>query len=129
CCSVFPYTTLFRSGVLNAFYKFAAMAAAPILLNIILIAFLLLSIGRTDSDVGMLLSIGVALAGLAQVVFLVIACWRAEARVPLRKPRFNADIRRLFRLMLPGILGAGVMQINILVGTIIASSLTAGPVP
>lgn|SRR5690606_26041741 len=115
-------------GVLNAFYKFAAMAAAPILLNIILIAFLLLGIGRTDSDVGMLLSIGVALAGLAQVVFLIIACWRAEARVPLRRPRFNADIRRLFRLMLPGILGAGVMQINILVGTIIASYLAAGAI-
>tara|TARA_R100000005_G_scaffold94905_1_gene74419 strand:+ start:19161 stop:20717 length:1557 start_codon:yes stop_codon:yes gene_type:complete len=115
-------------GVLNAFYKFAAMAAAPILLNIILIAFLLFGIGKTESDVGLLLSVGVALAGLAQVVFLVIACKRTGAHVPLRRPLFNADIRRLFRLMLPGILGAGVMQINILVGTIIASYLATGAI-
>ncbi|MAL79062.1 MAG: murein biosynthesis integral membrane protein MurJ [Sneathiella sp.] len=115
-------------GVLNAFYKFAAMAAAPILLNIVLIAFLLFGIGKTESDVGLLLSVGVALAGLAQVVFLVIACKRTGARVPLRRPVFNADIRRLFRLMLPGILGAGVMQINILVGTIIASYLATGAI-
>lgn len=115
-------------GVLNAFYKFAAMAAAPILLNLFLIFSLLFGIGRTESDVGLLLSIGVALAGLAQVIFLAIACWRAGARLPLRRPRFNADIRRLFRLMLPGVLGAGVMQINILVGTIIASYLAAGSI-
>lgn len=115
-------------GILNAFYKFAAMAAAPILLNIILIACLLIGIGRTEADVGMLLAIGVAIAGVAQVIFLAIACKRAEIGIKLRWPAFNSDIKRLFRLMLPGALGAGVMQINILVGTIIASFLATGSI-
>ncbi|WP_288905032.1 murein biosynthesis integral membrane protein MurJ [uncultured Sneathiella sp.] len=129
----FPYliamaVVALLGGILNAFYKFAAMAAAPILLNIILIACLLIGINRSESHVGMLLAVGVAIAGLAQVVFLVIACQRAEIGVKLRRPVFNADIKRLFRLMVPGAIGAGVMQINILVGTIIASFLATGSI-
>ncbi len=129
----FPYLTAMAivallGGILNAFYKFAAMAAAPILLNIILITCLLIGIGQTEADVGMLLAIGVALAGLAQVIFLAIACKRVEIAIKFRRPVFNDDIKRLFRLMLPGAIGAGVMQINILVGTIIASFLATGSI-
>ncbi len=129
----FPYLTAMAivallGGILNVFYKFAAMAAAPILLNIILITCLLLGFGKTENFVGMLLSAGVALAGLAQVIFLVIACRRADIRIPLARPVVNKDVKRLFRLMLPGALGAGVMQINILVGTIIASYLATGSI-
>ncbi len=129
----FPYLTAMAivallGGVLNVFYKFAAMAAAPILLNIILIGCLLYGLGQTESQVGMLLAVGVAIAGLAQVIFLAIACWRADIAIKPGRPVFNADIKRLFRLMLPGALGAGVMQINILVGTIIASFLATGSI-
>ncbi|MCG8356593.1 MAG: murein biosynthesis integral membrane protein MurJ, partial [Kiloniellales bacterium] len=45
----------------------------------------------------------------------------------LPRPRLNADLRRLLRLMIPGVLSAGAQQLNLLVGTIIAS-LQAGAV-
>jgi putative peptidoglycan lipid II flippase len=129
----FPYLTAMAivallGGVLTAFYKFAAMAAAPILLNIILITCLIVAMGRTEAMVGTLLSWGVAIAGVAQVIFLVIACYRSDIRVPLVRPKINNDVKRLLKLMLPGALGAGVMQINILVGTIIASFLATGSI-
>lgn len=129
----FPYLTAMAivallGGVLNAFYKFAAMAAAPILLNIILISCLLLIGNEAGRTVGILLSVGVAAAGVAQVVYLVIACRRADIRIRISRPVLTPDVRRLFRLMLPGALGAGVMQINILVGTIIASFLATGSI-
>ncbi len=129
----FPYLTAMAvvallGGVLNAFYKFAAMSAAPILLNIILISCLLYLLTQPTFDTGLVLSWGVAAAGLAQVIYLVIASKRAELMVPIIRPRYTPQIKRLFKLMLPGLLGAGVLQINILVGTIIASMLATGSI-
>ncbi len=129
----FPYLVAMAvvallGGVLNAFYRFAAMSAAPILLNIILISCLFFQMDNPAYEAGLVLSWGVAVAGLAQVIYLVIACKRDMALPPLRIPRLTPEIRRLFKLMLPGLLGAGVLQINILVGTIIASLLATGSI-
>lgn len=129
----FPYLTAMAvvallGGILNAFYKFAAMSAAPILLNIILISTLVFQISNPLWGAGLMLSWGVAAAGLAQVIYLVIASKRACVWPTLRWPKATPKIRRLFRLMIPGLIGAGVLQINILVGTIIASLLATGSI-
>ena len=128
----FPYL-LFMSvvallgGMLNALYRFAAMAAAPILLNIVLIGALLIGQHATGLPAHVLVW-GVALAGLGQVAWLLAACARAGLAVRLAMPRLTPGVRRLFRLMLPGVIGGGVTQINIVVGTAIASLLGAGSV-
>jgi len=51
----------------------------------------------------------------------VIACHRAGMDLHLPRPRLTPEVRQLFRLMLPGIIGSGVMQINLVIGTQIAS--------
>lgn len=129
----FPYlmamsVVALLGGVLNALYKFAAMSAAPILLNLILISILGIQLYFPIYDAGLTLSIGVAIAGFAQVIYLVIACKREAALPPIQWPVLNQKVKRLFRLMLPGLIGAGVLQINILVGTIIASLLATGSI-
>jgi len=129
----FPYliamaVVALLGGILNAFYKFAAMSAAPILLNIILISCLIFPLLNNSFDAGILLAWGVAAAGAAQAIYLIIACKREGVWPGVRVPRFTPKIRRLFRLMLPGLVGAGVLQINILVGTIIASLLATGSI-
>lgn len=129
----FPYLTAMAvvallGGVLNAFYKFAAMSAAPILLNIILISCLVYLTSTATLDAGYVLSWGIATAGLAQAAYLIIACKREGLMVRIQVPRFTPKIKRLFQLMVPGLLGAGVLQINILVGTIIASLLATGSI-
>jgi putative peptidoglycan lipid II flippase len=115
-------------GMLNAIYRFAAMSAAPILLNIILSGLLVIQILFPVYEAGLVLVWGVSAAGVAQVIYLVIACKKENIFPPLQRPRFTPEIKRLFQLMLPGLLGAGVLQINILVGTIIASLLATGSI-
>jgi len=115
------------AGMLNVLYRFAAAAAAPILLNLVMIA-AILSAGGAAEATGYALSWAVAAAGLLQAGMLAVAGRRAGMRLRLRLPRLTPGVRRLSRLMLPGVLGAGVLQINLLVGTIIASLLPTGAI-
>ena len=121
----FPYLLFMAlvallGGVLNALYRFAAAAAAPVLLNVILIAALLF-FADAGSTPGHALAWGVAAAGAGQFVWLAIACRRAGLSLRLPWPRLTPGVRRLLRLMVPAGLTAGVMQINLLVGTVIAT--------
>jgi putative peptidoglycan lipid II flippase len=121
----FPYllcmsaTALF-SGILNAMGRFAAPAAAPVLLNVILIGAMALAAGAT-LPVGTALAVGVLLAGFAQVALVAVAAQRAGLRLGIRRPKLTAGVRRLIKLGIPGAAAGGVLQINLLIGTIIAS--------
>ncbi len=113
----------FFAGILNSNNKFAAAAAAPIILNIILIASLILSF-MYSLDYAKQLSYGVTISGIIQLFFLFYVTKK------FYKPSFNFDLRLsskvkfFFKKLLPSILSSGVTQINILVGTIIASFQT-----
>lgn len=127
----FPYLLFMAlaallSGVLNSLYRFAAAAAAPILLNIFFIAALVAVVPLVGQP-GQVLAWTVAAAGFGQFLLLHLAAARAGMRLRLPRPRLTLGVRRLLRLMLPGVLSAGAMQINLMVGTIIAS-LQAGAV-
>jgi putative peptidoglycan lipid II flippase len=108
------------SGILNTNNKFAAAAAAPIVLNIILILSLLLSF-YFNQNVAKNLSIGVTLAGILQFIILVI--FTRKLYFPSIKFifKFGENIKNFFRKLLPSIFSSGITQINILIGTIIAS--------
>lgn len=108
------------AGVLNATGRFLAAAFAPVLLNLVLIGAALLSLMMSGASLDYLIW-GVSLAGLVQFVLVVVAARRAGLKVPLRAPRMNADTRRFFTLVVPGILAAGIGQINLLIGTSIAT--------
>ena len=127
----FPYLlfmalTALLSGLLNSLYRFAAAAAAPILLNIFFIAALLLVVPHAERP-GLVLAWTVAAAGCGQFLLLMVAAGRAGMALKLPRPRLNPAMRRLWSLMVPGLLSAGALQINLMVGTIIAS-LQAGAV-
>jgi len=121
----FPYL-LFASlaallgGVLNSLYRFAAAAAAPILLNVFFIAALAIVLPHAGAP-GHVMAWAVALAGIAQFLMLQIAAARAGMSLRLPRPRLTPGVRRLLRLMVPGVLSAGAMQVNLMVATIIAS--------
>ena len=112
------------SGVLNSMGRFAAAAAAPIVLNVVLITVLsvaaLLALGNTPQT-GVLLTWGVSVAGALQFVMLVVACYRAGIIFPAGWPRMTPGVKRLIALGIPGVIAGGITQINILIGTIIAS--------
>lgn len=126
----FPYllcmsVVAFLSGILNTFRRFAAAALAPVVLNVVMIA-VLAAIGLSNllpgTALGVALSVGVMLAGVAQLTLLVLATRHLGFSVPLRRPRLTPAVRRLWALGVPGVISGGITQINIAVGTIIAST-------
>ena len=124
CYLFFMALVAHLSGVLNTFKHFAMPAAAPILLNIVLVSALgLIWMMRWEGDlqIGKTLAWGVALAGALQFVALWVTCSRAGAVMVPHKPRWNPELKKLLLLMGPGVIAAGIQQVNLLVGGIIAS--------
>ena len=110
----------FFSAILNSHNKFAAASAAPIILNIILIGVLLFSKSLGDNLV-FYLSYGVSFAGFLQLVFLYKFVRKFYSLKFDFKTKTDSKIKVFFKKLLPSIFASGVTQINILVGTIIAS--------
>lgn len=125
----FPYLTLVSlvalfSGVLNARGKFAVAAFAPTLLNVVFIgalAIVILTDLHETRSAGIILSAATGIGGIAQLALVVWAAKRNGVGLRLVFPRLTPDVKRLWRLAVPGILAGGVTQINLVIGTIIAS--------
>ena len=110
----------FFSGILNTNNKFAAAAASPIILNIFLILSLLISY-FFNLNFGLNLSYAVTLAGLFQLLFLIFFTKTYYKPSINFKIKINSKVNFFFKKLLPSIFSSGVTQINILIGTIIAS--------
>ena len=110
----------FFSAILNSHNRFAIASAAPIILNILLLAVLFCAKILNDRLV-FYLSYAVTLSGIVQFIFLYI--FVKKFYLPKFSFKFKIDkkINKFFKKLLPSIFSSGVTQINILVGTIIAS--------
>ncbi|MCB1482375.1 MAG: murein biosynthesis integral membrane protein MurJ [Rhodobiaceae bacterium] len=131
----FPYLTFVSmlalvSGVLNALGRFAVAAFAPVLLNVVLIATLTLvvALGYANTPAaGYWLSGGVFLGGVVQLAAVVYELYRSGWVLIPQRPRYTEGVRRLVRLSIPAVIAGGITQINIVIGTMIAS-MAAGAV-
>ena len=110
----------FFGAILNSYNKFAAAAAAPIILNVILIGSLFFSQWVNISDV-LALSYAVSLAGFLQLIVLLFFVRKNFKPILDIKIKIDKQVKFFFSKLLPSIFSSGVTQINILVGTIIAS--------
>ena len=132
----FPYLALVSlvamlSGVLNARSKFAPGAVVPVLLNIVMIGGILTGWylrgdSADDLPVAWALAISLALAGVAQLIYMWWATRRAGVKLQIKMPKITPDVKRLMMLMLPATFGAGIYQISQLVDTFFATSLPQG---
>jgi putative peptidoglycan lipid II flippase len=114
-------------GVLTSVERFAAVAATPVLLNLFLIG-ALVGARQLGWLPGHALAWAVTLAGLAQFLWLMASCKAAGMALRLPRPRLTPEVKRLLLLMGPGVFGAGVTQVNLLVSTAVASLLPGGAV-
>ncbi|MBP0494140.1 murein biosynthesis integral membrane protein MurJ [Roseomonas indoligenes] len=129
----FPYLlliclTALISGVLNGLDRFGAAAGAPVLFNLLSMAALWI-LSPIVPTPGHALAWGVTISGAAQLLLVWIAA--ARAGMPLRivsLPRITPEVRLVLRRMVPGLVGAGVTQLNLAVDVVIASLLPAGAV-
>ena len=110
----------FFSAILNSHNRFAAASATPIILNIVMIGILICGKVLGEKLV-IYLSYGISIAGFIQAIFLII--FVKKFFKPKLKFNFNIskEVKLFFKKLLPSIFSSGVTQINILVGTIIAS--------
>ncbi len=128
----FPYLLFmalvaFAAAILNSYGRFAEAAFTPVWLNVVLIAVALLVAPSLDEPM-LALSWGVLLAGFVQLLFLLPVLARIHL---LPRPTWgwnDAGVRRILRLMLPGIVGSSVSQFNLLLDTLLASFLVTGSV-
>jgi len=110
----------FFAAILNSYNKFAAASAAPIILNLVLIG--ILFFGRLlDDQIVYYLSYGVSIAGFLQTIFLYKFVNKFYSIKFIFKYSITKPVKIFFKKLLPSIFSSGVTQINILVGTIIAS--------
>ena len=117
---MFVSLSSFFSAILNSHNKFAAASAAPIILNLILVGTLFFGKYLNDNLV-YYLSYGVSLAGFLQLIFLYKFVKKFFSIEFFFKFKFNQKVKNFFKKLLPSIFSSGVTQINILIGTIIAS--------
>jgi len=110
----------FFSAILNSHNRFAVASAAPIILNIMLIAVLFYGKFLNDYLV-FYLSYAVTIAGIIQLVFLYFFVKKFYLPKITWRFKINEKVKIFFKKLLPSIFSSGVTQINILVGTIIAS--------
>lgn len=127
----FPYLLLMSltallGGVLNAHSKFAPFAAAPVLFNLALIAALLLN--EQFQSAGHAMAYGVLIAGGLQLVFLMLCTARYGLPLKIMRPKLDDKAKEVLKLMGPGVIGAGVMHINLFADLIIASFLETGSI-
>ncbi len=110
----------FFSAILNSHNRFAAAAAAPVILNFFLISVLFYGSFLGDNLV-YYLSYAVTLAGIAQFIYLFFYVKKFYTPKFIFNFSIDEKVKIFFRKLLPSIFSSGVTQINILVGTIIAS--------
>jgi putative peptidoglycan lipid II flippase len=122
----FPYLLFMAmaalyAGVLNAHRRYAHAAAAPILLNLAMLV-AMAAVAPFWGRPGLVLSWAVTLAGIGQFLWMHLAAVQGGTALALPgRPVLTPQVRRLLKLMVPGVIGSGAMQINLLIGTMIAS--------
>jgi putative peptidoglycan lipid II flippase len=128
----FPYLVFISlaslyGGVLNGIDRFAEVAFTPVLLNVALIG-AVLGLSPFLPDSGYAASIGVAIAGFLQWLWLLFSCARDGVSMKLVRPRYTDRVRRLVRLATPVAIGGGAQQFGVMLDVVWASLLPAGSI-
>src|SRR5881227_1066243 len=127
----FPYLLLMSlvtlyGGILNALARFAAAAAAPILLNVSMMAALAVAVFFPTP--GHAAAWGVLVAGVLEALLVGGDTWRNGVMAAFRWPKWDEDVKRFFHALGPATIGSAGTQIALFADTIIASFLAAGAI-
>ncbi|MDB2437478.1 murein biosynthesis integral membrane protein MurJ [Hellea sp.] len=120
---IFMSMTALFSGILNTRNHFALAAAVPIVLNIFMIT-ALFTAGLAEWGqryIGYILSAAITVSGFVQMALVIWGCKKAGVKVGFKRPRLTPGVKRLVILGVPGLLSAGITQINLLVSHSIAT--------
>ena len=121
----------FQSGILNSLNKFAAPAAAPVILNLMMIISIFIFVPFAPSPAHGI-AIGITTAGFIEILWLMFFLHRQQVYIKPQLKIFSilkdSEIKTLFKRIAPGVLGAGIYQINMVVDTILVSLVGTGAI-
>ncbi len=123
----FVSTYAYFMGILNALGKFALAALAPTLFNVAMIVSTVIP-PHFFSQVGDGLAWGVLVGGALQMGLLIPALSRLGALPRISDWRKNKDISRVWRSLLPGLVGMGLLQFTTIVNLAYSSGLGEGAI-
>jgi len=129
---MFPYIFLISlaalaMAILNSFHKFFVPAFTPVLFNLAIICLAVL-FARKAEEPAFVFAAGVVLGGVFQLAFQLPFLWRRGMRFKFSLSFSHPAVRKVAKLMVPGIFGAGIIQIIFAISRIIASFLEEGSV-
>lgn len=136
CRITFPFLLFisivsFQAGILNSFERFAAPAAAPIILNLGIIISGLFSVVFLSMPVYGF-AWGITISGIIEIFWLKYFLDKDAIKLTLDlhliQTLKNPETQTLFKRIAPGIVGAGIYQINMVVDTILVSLVSSGAV-
>ena len=122
----FPYLALISlvslmGGIMNSLNRFWVNAAAPVLLNICMIAGILFFRGHSEVDTARTQAIAVTVSGVAQLAWLIWSARAAGVVLRLKRPTLTPAVKRFLTVLGPAIVGQGAVQINLLIITMLAA--------
>ncbi|WDR07324.1 murein biosynthesis integral membrane protein MurJ [Devosia rhodophyticola] len=127
---MFPYLMCMSlmaayGAILNSLGRFFAAAFAPVILNIVNISAMIPLVTfavQAPADAAVWVAIATMFGGVAQLALVYWSIRRANFVPRFQWPRIDREVRRFWTLAIPAILTGGITQINLFVGTVIASS-------
>lgn len=126
---LFPYLAFMSvmaayGAILNSLNRFFAAAFAPVLLNLVSIAVLIPLVTfavQEPATATIWVAVATVVAGAVQLAAVWWAVRRAGFLPRLQLPRLDPEVRKFWLLALPAVITGGITQINLFIGTIIAS--------
>ena len=115
------------NAILNSYSRYALAAAMPAMLNVLFITGFGLVYLFDIQNIGIFMCWVALLGGLAQLIPVYIAVWREGIKLLPTREGKDGETRQLMRTILPAMFSNSVVQINLIVGSIVAS-FTVGAV-
>jgi len=127
---VFPYIFLISMAalamaVLNSFHKFFVPAFTPVLFNLAIITAALIFAKKAEEP-AIVFAVGVVIGGVLQLAFQIPFLWRNGMRFKFGLSFTHPAVRKAGKLMIPGLFGAGIIQINFAISRMLATYLEVG---
>ncbi len=116
--------TALYGGILNSLDKFISAASSPAAGNLFLVFALLLA--RDYLGEGGYIAWIILISGVVQFFWVFFPARHEGMSLRFMLPRLTPQVRKFFQKMIPGAIGSGVVQINLFIGTLIASFLPVG---
>ncbi|MCJ7580064.1 MAG: murein biosynthesis integral membrane protein MurJ [Candidatus Aminicenantes bacterium] len=129
---MFPYIFLISlaalaMAILNSFKKFVIPAFTPVLFNLSIITAALL-FAENAGEPAYIFAAGIVLGGLLQLSIQIPFLRRQGMTFKFGLSFRHPAVKKVAKLIIPGIFGAGIYQINIVISRMIATSLQDGSV-